>query len=377
MSWDRAKAEDKLRRLLGACQTPETAVKWAPHLANFCEEISAMGAGARPRRQAEILLVLLEAGPFFAARGQVRDFLRWVDPLLQKPSKQLLDDVYLLVSETILQSGAWGSIGEAVEDLKRYTVQRDDVRFWVAYSKMLTSVINALYSMNRFSTGDTFHAHFDAVPARHRSVTRFYESQALLEMAMAHARAGDGAKVQRSVELLKAKYEEQPRPAMRRNYAAGIVAMIPELMSEGKLSRCEEWGEVLFKLVSGYPEDVELGGEYLRFVAVVLPVFLEFNLSEIPLQRMRTLLETFKDADVLAETVSEIVLALAESQPERAAASQELLAPTVEFLDRRFSRRSPTAAERLAQVRRILGMPDRSAGCLGVVLVTLALVAAT
>lgn len=367
MSWD-PKAEDRMRRLLAQCQDPVAAVKWAPHLVKHCEEISERGAKSWKKGRTGALLLLLEAGPHFARKGQVRDFLHMLEPLLVEPSKQLLDDVFACMVEPILIDGGFGSVAPTLEALRDYARAHGDSRHWVAWAKTVTTTINALYSMNRMATADGYHRFFEEVPLEFKTMTRFFESQAMLDMAICHARNVNSDKVIGAVTHLKYLMEYQTSQATRRNYAAGLVALAACRVGDENLEKLLEEEELLWVQVSKFPEDVELAGEYLHFLAEALPAALAAGQASGMAGRWRDLHELTRRSEALGEKGSELMLALAQEHPELVKENAEELEGTLDVLEGRFARRNPVLAERCRQVRERAGLPSRRAGCLGVVL---------
>lgn len=374
MSWD-PKAEDKMRRLLAQCQDPVAAVKWAPHLVKHCEEISERGAKAWKKGRTGALLLLLEAGPHFARKGQVGDFLHMLEPLLVDPSKQLLDDVFACMVEPILIDGGFGSIAPTLEALRDYARKHDDAKHWVAWAKTVASTINALYSMNRLSTADGYHRFFEEVPLRFKTMTRYFESQAMLDMAIWHSQAASSDKVESAVFELKHILENQPSESTRRNYAAGVVALAAIRVADEKLDKLLEEEELLWVTVSKFPEDIELMAEYLHFLAEALPAALAAGEAGGMVSRWRDLHEVTRKSQALGEKGSELMLALAEEHPHLVQENAEALKGPLDVLERRFGRRDPIVAERCRQAREKAGLPARAGGCLGVVLAVLALAA--
>jgi hypothetical protein len=371
VSWD-PKVEDKLRRLLVQCQDPEAAVKWGPHLIKLCEEISERGAKSWKKGRTGALLLLMEAGPHFARKGQVRDFMHLLEPLLVNPSKQLLDDVFACMIEPILIDGGFGSIVPTLEVLRDYARDHDDSKHWVAWVKTVAGTINALYTMNRLATADGYHKFFEDVPLKFKTMTRFFESQAMLDMAVWHARAANTDRCINAVTELKYLMEYQSSQASRRNYAAGLVALSAMRVADEDLDALLEEEELLWAIVSKFPEDVELASEYLHFLAEALPAALAAREAEGMLKRWCELHVIFRKSAALGEKASELVLALAEEHPGLVAEHGAALEAPLHQLEKRFARGNPMLAERCRQVREKAGLPPRAAGCLGVVLAVVA-----
>lgn len=373
MSWDRARTEDKLRRLLLASQNPETHYKWAPHLAAFCEELSELSQRLRRGQRQEVLALLLEAGPYFASHGQAEDFLRWLQPFLDTASEGLLEDVFMLLCESVLSSANWGKIQDVLEDLLAYVRGRGDLPHWLAFAKAVATSVEGLYSMNRFASGDSYHRYFRSIPPEFRSMTRMYQSQAALSKARHHTRSGESSKVQGAVEELQDLYRDQPSEILRRNYAAGVVALVPELLEQEKLPEVVKQGRALLELVLRYPEDTELGAEFLHYLGASLAALLEFQEAEFFLQGLAEVLTRFRRPDLLAEKASEVLLELGEKRPELAREQIALLRLTLDKLEGSFGGGSMTLSERCVRFREITGLPPRASGCLTLVLALLAL----
>jgi hypothetical protein len=368
MSWDQVKSADKMRRLLLASQDPHTKAKWAPHLATYCEELSELSPRLRKNPRNQVLALLLEATPYFSAQGQVVDLLRWLDPFLTDPKRNLTEDFFLLCCTSVLESETWGKIGDALEDLRSWCAKREDLPNWVAFAKSLVSSIEGLYAKNRFSTADSYHRLFESIPPKHRSVTRMYQSQASLAQARHHSRNGQYSKILSAVEELANLYLNQPSEILRQNYAAGVVALAPELLTEDKLEVCLKQGHDLFHLVARYPEDPELGAEAIHYLGITLPVLLRAEKAEVFLKYLSEILATFQRPEILGEKVSEILLQLAEQDLDLTKEKLPLLRLTVDEIERRFGGGSLTLSERCARFRKLTGLPPRTAGCLTLVL---------
>lgn len=366
--FDMAAAASQLERLLESCATEEGAKEWLPALEELLTELSRGAELPEGEERSARLALLLRAAPFFSLRGRWKDYLRLVGPYLARPTKQLLDDVFEALTDPILQHGQWGTIGDAMDVLEAAAASRDDDHFWVAYAKTLSSTVNALYSLGRLSTAESFLARFERVPKRFAQVTSLYHALAYGEAIRAHLADGELERARRLLEDQGALLKAHPSTPLRDARASTLTEVLPHLLAARKVDDCTEIGEDLWQLARRFPKEHRLAVHWVTWLQATLPTYLSRDDAAPFLARFGELARRCRGDEALGNRMAALVDALWDGATTP---TSRPLAPLLMDVERNFGSVA-AARERTDGLRVRAGLPPAGTGCLVLVLLAAA-----